>query len=48
MAQKTQALEALQSTLAGSERSNEALEQRCRTLQEEVSRLSEASALQVQ
>lgn len=37
-------MEALQSVLAGSERSNEALEQRCRTLQEEVSRLGEASA----
>ena len=48
VAQKTQALEALQSTLAGSERTNEALDQRCRTLQEEVSRLSEASALQAQ
>ena len=48
LAQKTQALEALQNALAGAERSNEAFEQRCRTLQEQVSRLGEASAIQMQ
>lgn len=48
LAQKTQALETAQSALAGVERTNEALEQRCSTLQVEVAQLSEASAIQVQ
>lgn len=48
LAQKVQALEAAQRTLTGAERANEALEQRCSTLQEEVSRLSETSASQTQ
>ncbi|MFO6137011.1 cointegrate resolution protein T, partial [Pseudomonas aeruginosa] len=48
LAQKAQALEALQNTLTGAERLNETLEQRCRTLHEEVSRLGEASAIQTQ
>ncbi len=48
LAQKTQALETAKSSLTGVERANEALEQRCSTLQEEVSRLGEASAIQAQ
>ncbi|MDD1147904.1 DNA-binding protein [Pseudomonas sp. TNT2022 ID357] len=48
LAQKVQALEALQISLAGAERLNETLEQRCRTLQDEVSRLGEISATQAQ
>ncbi len=48
LAQKVQALEAAQSALTGAERANEALEQRCSTLQEEVSRLGAASATQAQ
>jgi uncharacterized protein YigA (DUF484 family) len=38
----------LQSALVSAERSNETLEQRCHNLQEEVSRLGEASAIQTQ
>lgn len=37
LAQKAQSLEDAQSALIGAERANEALEQRCGTLQEEVS-----------
>ena len=48
LAQKTQALDASQNALAGAERSNETLEQRCCTLQEEVSRLGETSVIQTQ
>lgn len=48
LAQKTQALDASQNALAGAERSNETLEQRCCTLQEEVSRLGTASVIQTQ
>ena len=48
LAQKAQSLEDAQSALIGAERANEALEQRCGTLQEEVFRLSETSAIQAQ
>ncbi|MFT0633638.1 cointegrate resolution protein T, partial [Pseudomonas sihuiensis] len=48
LTQKVQALEAAQSSLIGAERANEALEQRCGTLQETVSQLSETSATQAQ
>ncbi len=48
LAQKVQALEAAQSALTGAERANETLEQRCCTLQEEVSRLGETSVIQTQ
>ena len=48
LAQKAQSLEDAQSALIGAERANEALEQRCGTLHEEVFRLSETSAIQAQ
>ncbi len=48
LAQKTQALEIAQSTLTGMERTNDALEQRCRALQDEVARLGEATDAQAQ
>jgi len=46
LAQKIQALETARSALTGVERTNEALEQRCRILHEEVAQLGEAAALQ--
>ncbi|SDG38980.1 replication region DNA-binding N-term [Pseudomonas benzenivorans] len=46
--QRTLALEELQSALTYSEHLNEALGQECKTLQREVSRLGEASAIQIQ
>lgn len=48
LAQKIQALESAQSALIGVERTNEALEQRCHTLQEEVAQLGETSTIQAQ
>ncbi|WP_165681033.1 DNA-binding protein [Metapseudomonas otitidis] len=48
LAQKIQALERAHSVLIGAERTNEALEQRCRTLQEEVVQYRESSATQTQ
>ncbi len=41
-------MEAAQSALTGAERAKETLEQRCCTLQEEVSRLGETSVIQTQ
>lgn len=46
--QKTQALDTAQRSLTGIERKNDALEQRCQALQEEVTRLSEAFKTQAQ
>ncbi|CEG51709.1 MULTISPECIES: DNA-binding protein [Stutzerimonas stutzeri group] len=48
LTQKTQALEIARSTLTGMERTNDALEQRCRALQDEVARLGEATDAQAQ
>lgn len=48
LTQKTQALEIARSTLTGMERTNDALEQRCHALQDEVARLGEASDAQAQ
>lgn len=48
LVQKTLALETAQSALTGVERANEALEQRCSKLQEEVARLGEVSTIQAQ
>lgn len=48
LTEKTQSLEIAQSSLAGMERTNDALEQRCHALQAEVARLGEASEVQAQ
>ena len=48
LAQRTQALEVAQGKLAGIECTNEALEQRCHALQDEVTRFGEASTIQAQ
>ncbi|EML4275035.1 TPA: cointegrate resolution protein T, partial [Pseudomonas aeruginosa] len=48
LTQKAQALEVAQNTLTSIERTNEALEQRCHALQDEVTRLGEASSIQAQ
>ena len=48
LTQKTQALEIARSTLTGMERTNDALEQRCHALQDEVARLGEATDAQAQ
>jgi len=48
LAQKSQALEIARSTLTGLERTNEALEQRCHALQDEVALLGEVSEIQAQ
>ena len=48
LVQKVQALDTAQSALTGAAHANEALEQRCSTLQEEVSRLGEICAAQAQ
>jgi len=48
LTQKVQALDTAQSALTGAAHANEALEQRCSTLQEEVSRLGETCAAQAQ
>jgi chromosome segregation ATPase len=48
LAQKTQALKSAQSELAGVERKKDALELRCRSLEEEVVRLGETSSIQAQ
>ncbi|HBO1414555.1 DNA-binding protein [Pseudomonas aeruginosa] len=48
LAQKTQALETARSALTDVERTNEALEQRCRILQGELAQLGEAATFQAQ
>ncbi|WP_417546697.1 DNA-binding protein [Marinobacter sp.] len=48
LAQSTKALKVAESTLAGTERTNAALEERCHSLQEEVTRLGELTLDQAQ
>lgn len=46
--QKLQTLESVQRALTTAERKNDAVEQRCLTLQEEIARLGEVSTIQAQ